>query len=89
MRCCKTGRTGRDRKDTRAPKTSPIRRKAVVSRVPMRRSSPKRAKQRGQDQLGTLGAGNHFIEVDRVNEIYDDHAAGQLGLHVGEYWVAA
>jgi len=39
-----------------------------------------RAKQRGQDQLGTLGAGNHFIEVDRVTEIYDDHAASQLGL---------
>jgi len=39
-----------------------------------------RAKERGRDQLGTLGAGNHFIEVDRVAEIYDDAAAGQLGL---------
>ncbi len=39
-----------------------------------------RAKERGADQLGTLGAGNHFIEVDHIAEIYDDSAARQLGL---------
>jgi len=39
-----------------------------------------RAKERGRDQLGTLGAGNHFIEVDRVAEIYDEVAANRLGL---------
>ncbi|MFB3815973.1 MAG: RtcB family protein [Terriglobales bacterium] len=39
-----------------------------------------RAKERGCDQLGTLGAGNHFIEVDRVAELYDDSAAAQLGM---------
>lgn len=41
--------------------------------------SPK-AKERGRDQLGTLGAGNHFIEVDRIAAIYDEHAAQVLGL---------
>ena len=40
----------------------------------------KRAKERGKDQIGTLGAGNHFIEVDRVAEIYDAGIADRLGL---------
>jgi tRNA-splicing ligase RtcB (3'-phosphate/5'-hydroxy nucleic acid ligase) len=29
------------------------------------------AKERGRDQVGTMGAGNHFVEIDRVAEIYD------------------
>jgi tRNA-splicing ligase RtcB len=40
----------------------------------------KRAKDRGKDQLGTLGAGNHFIEVDRVAEVFDTELADRLGL---------
>lgn len=39
-----------------------------------------KAKERGRDQLGTLGAGNHFIEVDRITAIYDANAAQVLGL---------
>ena len=39
-----------------------------------------RARQRGADQLGTLGSGNHFLEVDRVDEVYDARAAQALGL---------
>ncbi len=39
-----------------------------------------KAKERGRDQLGTLGAGNHFIEVDRITAIYDEDAARVLGL---------
>jgi tRNA-splicing ligase RtcB len=39
-----------------------------------------RAKERGRPQLGTLGAGNHFIEVGRVAEIFDDAAADAFGL---------
>lgn len=42
-----------------------------------------RAKQRGQPQVGTLGAGNHFIEVDEVDEVYDPQAAGAMGLRQG------
>jgi tRNA-splicing ligase RtcB len=38
------------------------------------------AKQRGSDQLGTIGSGNHFAEVDVVEEIYDSVAAGAFGL---------
>jgi tRNA-splicing ligase RtcB (3'-phosphate/5'-hydroxy nucleic acid ligase) len=38
------------------------------------------AKQRGADQLGTMGAGNHFVEVDRVEALYDDDAARAFGL---------
>ncbi|MFA5306599.1 MAG: RtcB family protein [Candidatus Babeliales bacterium] len=40
----------------------------------------KDAKERGKDQLGTLGAGNHFVEVDYVEEIFDQEAAGAFGL---------
>ena len=44
----------------------------------------KRAKDRGKDQLGTLGAGNHFIEVDRVTEVFDAYTAYQLGLFLDQ-----
>jgi len=42
-----------------------------------------RAKQRGRPQLGTLGAGNHFIEVDVVDQIYYPEAAEIMGLSEG------
>jgi tRNA-splicing ligase RtcB (3'-phosphate/5'-hydroxy nucleic acid ligase) len=42
----------------------------------------KRAKQRGRDQLGTLGSGNHFIEVQVVTEIFDEEAALVFGLRL-------
>lgn len=38
------------------------------------------AKKRGHDQLGTLGAGNHFVELDRVEEIFEDQIAKVFGL---------
>lgn len=38
------------------------------------------AKKRGHDQLGTIGAGNHFVEVDRIEEIYDEETAENFGL---------
>jgi tRNA-splicing ligase RtcB len=43
----------------------------------------KRAKQRGMPQVGTLGAGNHFIEVDVIDRIYDRDAAQAMGLREG------
>ncbi len=43
----------------------------------------KRAKERGRPQLGSLGAGNHFIEVDLIEEIFSDKAARVMGLQVG------
>ncbi|MGE0206965.1 MAG: RtcB family protein [Candidatus Babeliales bacterium] len=42
-----------------------------------------RAKKRGIDQLGTLGSGNHFLEVQAVEEIYDKEAAQVFGLTEG------
>jgi tRNA-splicing ligase RtcB (3'-phosphate/5'-hydroxy nucleic acid ligase) len=42
-----------------------------------------RAVQRGRDQLGTVGSGNHFIEIGHVDEVYDDRAASRLGLETG------
>lgn len=38
------------------------------------------AKGRGRDQLGTMGAGNHFVEVGVVDEIFDEEEATRLGL---------
>lgn len=39
-----------------------------------------RAKERGSSQLGTLGAGNHFVELGFVEEIFSDDAANVMGL---------
>lgn len=38
------------------------------------------AKNRGKDQLGTLGSGNHFVEVDVVDEIFEPETAYRFGL---------
>jgi tRNA-splicing ligase RtcB len=46
-----------------------------------------RAKQRGADQLGTLGGGNHFLEVQRVGEVFDARAAEAAGLFKGQICV--
>ena len=42
-----------------------------------------RARERGRSQLGTLGSGNHFLEVDVVDEIFDLRAGAAMGLEVG------
>ena len=42
------------------------------------------AYQRGRKQLGTLGSGNHFLEVSRVDQIYESRAAAALGLELGQ-----
>jgi tRNA-splicing ligase RtcB len=39
-----------------------------------------RAKERGRNQLGTLGSGNHFLEVQRVAEVYDSAVAAEWGV---------
>jgi len=39
-----------------------------------------RAIKRGLPQLGTLGSGNHFIEIQRVDRIYDPEAAARMGI---------
>ncbi|MFW6115367.1 MAG: RtcB family protein, partial [Thermodesulfobacteriota bacterium] len=46
-----------------------------------------RAYTRGKDELGTLGAGNHFLEVQEVEEIYDQHAAQVYNLFEGQLTV--
>jgi tRNA-splicing ligase RtcB (3'-phosphate/5'-hydroxy nucleic acid ligase) len=43
----------------------------------------KRARERGRPQLGTLGSGNHFIEVDVVDQVFDVNAAQVMGLQEG------
>jgi len=39
-----------------------------------------KAYERGRDQLGTLGSGNHFLEAQIVEKIYDEQAANAMGL---------
>jgi tRNA-splicing ligase RtcB len=46
-----------------------------------------RARERGADQLGTLGSGNHFVELQRVDEVHDRAAARDLGLTEGQVTV--
>ncbi|BAJ49912.1 conserved hypothetical protein [Candidatus Caldarchaeum subterraneum] len=38
------------------------------------------AKARGESQIGTLGSGNHFLEIQRVDKIYDPRAAKAMGI---------
>jgi len=42
------------------------------------------ARERGRRQLGTLGSGNHFLEVQTVEVVYDEPAARALGVHEGQ-----
>ena len=46
-----------------------------------------RAFERGMPQLGTLGAGNHFLEIQEVTEIFDAKAAQDLGIALGQITV--
>jgi len=48
---------------------------------------PPRAVERGMSQLATLGGGNHFIELQRVDEVLDGKAAERLGLFEGQFTV--
>ncbi|MDD5309980.1 MAG: RtcB family protein [Deltaproteobacteria bacterium] len=43
-----------------------------------------RAKERGAAQLGTLGGGNHFVEIQEVERVDDGPAAAALGLRLGQ-----
>jgi tRNA-splicing ligase RtcB len=43
-----------------------------------------RAKKRGRGQIGTLGAGNHFAEIDVVDELFDEDIARAFGLFPGQ-----
>jgi tRNA-splicing ligase RtcB len=43
----------------------------------------RRARERGRPQLGSLGAGNHFLEIDYVEQVFDPQAASVMGLEQG------
>ncbi|MBE3578845.1 RtcB family protein [Caldanaerobacter subterraneus] len=42
------------------------------------------AQERGEEQLGTLGGGNHFIEIQKVEEILEENLAEKFGLFKGQ-----
>ncbi|MCD6227997.1 MAG: RtcB family protein [Candidatus Omnitrophica bacterium] len=46
-----------------------------------------RAYERGRDQAGTLGSGNHFLEVQVIDDIFDKEVAEELGLFIGQITV--
>jgi len=46
-----------------------------------------RALERGRAQLGTLGSGNHFVEIDYVAEVFDERLADVLGLRENQVTV--
>ncbi len=43
-----------------------------------------RAKARGRPELGSLGAGNHFLEIQRVQKVFDEKVANKFGLFEGQ-----
>ncbi len=45
------------------------------------------ARKRGAPQLGSLGSGNHFLEIQQIQEIFDDDAAKVMGLEKGQITV--
>lgn len=47
----------------------------------------KRAYERGSSQLGTLGSGNHFLEIQQVVDIYDEEKAKTFGIFAGQITV--
>jgi tRNA-splicing ligase RtcB len=47
-----------------------------------------RAKKRQRDEMGTLGSGNHYLEVQHVVEIFDERIAKAFGIRVGEVVVS-
>ncbi|MDH3313077.1 MAG: RtcB family protein [Nitrosopumilus sp.] len=42
-----------------------------------------KARKRGAPQLGSLGSGNHFLEVQKVSEVHDEEAANRMGIKEG------
>ena len=46
-----------------------------------------RAHLRGAGQVGTIGSGNHFIEVQRVDQVFDERTAAAFGLRAGQVTV--
>ena len=46
-----------------------------------------KARKRGAPQLGSLGSGNHFLEVQKVAEIHDEDAANRMGIKQGNITV--
>jgi tRNA-splicing ligase RtcB len=47
----------------------------------------RKAYERGRDQAGTLGSGNHFLEIQAVEHLYDEQAGNALGLFPGQVTV--
>ncbi len=47
----------------------------------------KQAYDRGSDQVGSLGSGNHFLELQRVTDIYDDYCAKVMGIYKNQIMI--
>jgi len=45
------------------------------------------ARKRGAPQLGSLGSGNHFLEVQKIEKVYDEEAAKRMGIQEGNVTV--
>lgn len=52
------------------------------------RSVSHKAKKRQRDEMGTLGSGNHYLEVQEVAEVYDLDAANTFGISLGDVVVS-
>ena len=51
------------------------------------KDASKEAYERGSDELGTVGSGNHFVELQVAEEIYDEETAKALGVEEGQVFI--
>ncbi len=51
------------------------------------KDASKEAYERGSDELGTVGSGNHFVELQVAEEIYDEEVAKALGVEEGQVFI--
>jgi tRNA-splicing ligase RtcB (3'-phosphate/5'-hydroxy nucleic acid ligase) len=86
-RCCSAVRRTPSAKGTGRSATSCAARTAVVVEDANPGAVSVRAQQRGLGQVGSLGSGNHFAEVQVVEEVHDEDVAARFGIHVGQVCV--
>jgi len=86
-RCCWAGRAGRWSEATGGRRISIVRRSAAPCPVPTR-TGLRRGKRRQRDEMGTLGSGNHYLELQHVVEIHD-RAAPRRSAFAPATWSSA
>jgi len=78
--CCTVEQNGRWTRVLAKARTWNAPKSAAAWRALIRTMFSTRARERQKDEMGTLGSGNHYLEVQRVAEIFDPAVARTFGL---------